>query len=265
MGKILFFGDVVGKPARRALAKELPKIRQELEPDLVVANVENLAHGKGVTVSTIKELDALGIDAYTSGNHVFDKGELSTQAFESHANIIRPANYIGNFPGRGFTRIQKGGQSYLLINLNATVFFEKQFWGEIGSPFREFDRIMADVYKEGDIVFVDFHSEATSEKRAFGFYADGRANLVVGTHTHVPTADLQILPKGTGYVSDVGMVGPLNSVLGVPIENSWQLFLGGKFVYDVEERGPVMINGVYAQIENGSVISIQKIYREINL
>ncbi len=166
--KLLFFGDIIGKPGRKALLKALPGIREKYNPDFVIVNVENMAHGKGVTVKTMQEIESAGADAYTSGNHVFDKEQLS------------------------FVRIEKNGQGFLVINLNAQVFFEKQFPGKIGSPFMEFDRIVAEQARPGDVVFVDFHSEATSEKRAFGFYTDGRASLVCGTHTHVPTADLQI-------------------------------------------------------------------------
>src|SRR6266481_1951620 len=209
--KLLFFGDIIGKPGRKALLKALPGIREKYNPDFVIVNVENMAHGKGVTVKTMQEIESAGADAYTSGNHVFDKDLLSREALEKYPNLIRPANYLGDFAGRGFVRIEKNGQGFLVINLNAQVFFEKQFPGKIGSPFMEFDRIVAEQARPGDVVFVDFHSEATSEKRAFGFYTDGRASLVCGTHTHVPTADLQILPKGTGYVSDVGMTGALNS------------------------------------------------------
>lgn len=263
--KILFFGDIIGKPGRRALLAALPAIREKYKPDFVVVNVENIAHGKGVTVNSIQELAPLDIDVYTSGNHVFDKGELTAESFKKFPNLIRPGNYIGDFPGQGSIRVEKNGQGYLIINLNATVFFENQFEGKIGSPFEEFDKILAREAKPGDLVFVDFHSEATSEKRAFGFYCDGRASLVAGTHTHVPTADLQILPKGTGYVSDVGMCGSLNSVIGVPVQNSLQIFLGGAFKFEVEEQNPIMVNAVYAEVENGRAVKVEKIYQEVNI
>ena len=268
--KILFFGDTIGRVGRQALLLAVPDIRREYEPDFVSINVENIAHGKGVTVRTLEEIAPLGADAYTSGNHVFDKGEITAQAFAAYPQLIRPANYAGSFlggefPGRGFFRTEKNGQGFLVINLNAQVFFEKQFIGQITSPFAMLDQILNDHKRPDDIVIIDFHSEATSEKRAFGFYADGRAALVVGTHTHVATADLQILPKGTAYVSDVGMNGPLNSILGVPVQNSLEIFLGGKFSYEVEESNPVMINAVYAEIENGCAVKVEKIYREVNI
>ncbi len=261
--KILFFGDTIGKPGRRALQKAIPEFRESHKPDFLIVNAENIAHGKGVTEKALGELSGLGVDAYTSGNHAFDKAELSTQAFANVPNLIRPANYIADFPGKGFIRIEKGGMSLLAVNLNARVFFEKQFPGQIGNPFLEFDAIIGREKKPGDIVFVDFHSEATSEKRAFGFYADGRASMVCGTHTHVATADWQILPKGEAFVSDVGMNGAKNSVLGVPIKNSLEIFLGGKFSFEVEESGPIMVNAMFAEIgQDGRAAKVEKIYKE---
>jgi metallophosphoesterase (TIGR00282 family) len=265
LAKILFFGDTIGKPGRKALLKELPNIRKEYNPDFVIVNVENVTHGKGVTLNSLAELEPLDIDVYTSGNHAFDKGEFSAQAFREKQNLIRPENYGNGVPGKGFVRLEKNGKSLLAINLNAKVFFETQFGGEISSPFEEFDKIYTAEHKEGDAIFIDFHSEATSEKRAMGFYTDGRASLVCGTHTHVATADLQILPKGTGYVSDVGMNGALNSILGVKVQNSLNLFLGKtpRLEFDIEEDGLMMVNAVYAEIENGLATKVEKIYREV--
>lgn len=263
--KFLFFGDCIGKPGRKALLAAVPAIKAQYQPDFTVVNVENIAHGKGVTVKSLQEIESLGIDAYTSGNHVFDKGDQTAAAFAEFPNLIRPANYIGDFPGQGMVRLEKNGQGYLIVNLNARVFFENQFPGQIGSPFEEFDKIIKEQAKPGDVVFVDFHSEATSEKRAFGFYCDGRASLVYGTHTHVPTADLQILPKGTGYVSDVGMTGSVNSVIGVPVQNSLAIFLGGSFKFEVAEDNPIMVNAVYAEIAEGRAVKLEKIYREVSV
>lgn len=265
MKKILFFGDAIGRPGRKALNKIMPELKEKYTPDLIVANVENLAHGKGVTLKTMAEIDQLGIDVYTSGNHVFDKGELSTEAFNKYPNLIRPQNYKGNLPGKGYYRLEKDGQGYLVINLNAMVFTDRRFPDGFENPFEGFDQIIAHQKRLGDIVLVDFHSELSSEKKAFGFYCDGRAHVVCGTHTHVPTADLRILPKGTAHVSDVGMIGALNSVLGVPIESSLSIFLRGKFVYEVEESNPIMVNAVYVEVENDKAIAVEKIYREIDV
>jgi metallophosphoesterase (TIGR00282 family) len=264
---VLFFGDTIGKPARLALLQELPKLRAEYQADFVVVNVENITHGKGVTEKALAELDPLGIDVYTSGNHAFDKGEFSSQAFRTIPNLIRPSNYGRGVPGKGWVRVEKKGKALLVMNLNAQVFFDRQFMSEISSPFKEFDTLYADEHKAGDAVLVDFHAEATSEKRALGFYADGRASMVFGTHTHVATADLQILPHGTAYVSDCGMTGALHSILGVPIQNSLDLFLGNtpRLVFEVEEQNPIMVNAVYAEIENGIAVKTEKIYREVNV
>ena len=265
MSKILFIGDIIGKPGRQALRQVLPMWKEQYKPDVTIVNVENIAHGKGVTEATIANIEDLGIDCYTSGNHVFDKGELSKAAFEKHNNLIRPANYPIDLPGHGYYRFAKGDQQYLIINVNATVFFEKQFQGQITSPFAAIDAILTEQGQKGDIIFIDFHSEATSEKVAFGFYVDGRVTAVAGTHTHVPTADARVLPKGTAYVSDVGMTGPLNSVIGVKIENSLNIFLErGKFVMEPEEEGPCMVNGILVETnKEGKASSIEKLYKEI--
>lgn len=263
--KILFFGDTIGRPGRQALLAAMPEFKEKYKPDFIVMNVENLAHGKGITVKTLAELAPLGVDVFTSGNHVYDKGEFSKEAFDTYPNLLRPANYSPELSGKGYVRIEKDGQGYLIINLNGQVFFEKQFGGGISSPFQEFDKIIEEHKKDGDMVLVDFHAEATSEKRAMGFWTDGRASLVYGTHTHVATADLQILPKGTGYVSDVGMSGAKQSILGVPVQNSLDMFMTGKFNFEVEEKNPIMVNGVYAEVENGLATKVEKIYREVNL
>lgn len=275
---VLFFGDIIGKPGRRALAQVLPELRAQYKPDAVIVNIENSSHGKGVTPAVLAELAPLSIDAYTSGNHIFSKGEQTITAFEQNPNVIRPANYQvdatlskeifvqrGSFPGKGWYRFEKDGQGYLILNLNGQVFFEKQFAGSVTSPFPELDSLLEQHAEPGDVVLVDFHAEATSEKRALGFYADGRVSLLFGTHTHVATADAQILPKGTGYVTDVGMCGALNSVLGVPVENSLAIFHGGKFVYEIEERNPIMVNAVVAEVTDGLCTKIEKIYRQVDV
>ncbi len=265
MAKILFIGDIIGKPGRQALRQVLPMWKEQYKPDAVVVNVENIAHGKGVTINTLQNIEDLGIDCYTSGNHVFDKKEQSAAAFEKYDSLIRPANYPSGLPGHGYYRFSKDGQQYLIINLNAQVFFDKQFNGEISSPFTGIDEILTQQSQKGDIILIDFHSEASSEKQAFGFYCDGRVTAVLGTHTHVPTADARVLPKGTAYIGDVGMTGPLNSVIGVKIENSWNIFLGrGKFVMEPEEEGPVMVNGVLIETNpEGKALKIEKLYKEV--
>jgi metallophosphoesterase (TIGR00282 family) len=276
MSKILFFGDIIGKPGRQAVLAELPGLLEMHKPDLVIANVENLAHGKGVTNVTMSELARAGVDVFTSGNHVFDNLPEAVSCFEKYPTFIRPANYLSlpvkgavpdvlpACPGRGYTRVEKNGQSYLIINLNGQVFFDKQFPKGMGNPFFTFDGILESEAKENDIIFVDLHAEATSEKQAFGFYADGRAVAVVGTHTHTPTQDFRVLPKGTGYVTDVGLNGPLNSVIGVKIENSLNLFLErGKFVMEPEEQGPKVVNAILFELEGSKTTRVEKINKVI--
>ncbi len=266
MTKILFFGDIVGKPGRHGLAQVLPMLKEDYQPDVVIANVENMAHGKGVTPSTMKELSDLGIHAFTSGNHVFSKGEQSAQAFEQYENLVRPINYEGTWPGHGYYRFSVNGQQILLINVNGKVFFETQFRGTISNPFFAITELLEKETQKGDIIIVDFHAEATSEKVAMGWHLDGKVTLLVGTHTHIPTADAKILPQGTGYVTDIGMVGPENSVLGAVIENALNPFLEtGKFSYEVADGNEVIVNGLYVEIENGKTVKIEKILKRISI
>lgn len=285
MPKILFIGDIVGKGGRKILREVLPQWREKYNPDVVIVNVENLAHGKGVTPTTLAELDELEIDCYTSGNHIFKKKDLSTECFEKYDKLIRPANYPQNLPGHGYYRFSKpvvspfmgssktadesanytAEQQYLVINLNGQVFMEKQFDGEIGSPFLAIDKLLLDQGQKGDIIIVDLHAEATSEKIAFGYYVDGRVTAVLGTHTHVPTADARILPSETAFITDVGMTGALNGVIGVKKEVVLEKFLHpeGKFKNEVEEQGTLQINGVLIETSgDGKTTKIEKLYQE---
>lgn len=264
MPKILFIGDVVGKPGRKILREVLPQWKEKYQPDAVIVNVENLAHGKGVTPLTLAEVDALGVDCFTSGNHIFKKNELSKQCFEKYPKLIRPANFGDQLPGYGYYRFAKGNQQYLVINVNGQVFMENQFDGEVTNPFFAVDRILLDQKQKGDIIVVDFHAEATSEKVSLGWHLDGRVAALFGTHTHVPTADARILLQNTAYITDVGMTGSRDSVIGVIKENALHKFLEkGKFVNEVDESGGMQINGVLVEIdENQKAVKIEKIYQE---
>lgn len=263
MAKILFIGDVVGKPGRQALAQVLPMWKETYQPDAVIVNVENLAHGKGVTLSTLAEVDALGVDCMTGGNHIFKKPQFVEECFAKYPKLIRPANFGGANPGFGYYRFAKNSQQYLMINLNGQVFMENQFAGVLENPFLAIDKLLEREAQKNDIILVDLHAEATSEKIAFGWHVDGRVAGVFGTHTHVPTADARILPQGTAYVTDVGMTGSLNSVIGVKTQNVLKKFLEqDKFVNELEEAGPLQVNGVL--VETGSdKPSIQKLYQEV--
>lgn len=219
--KILFIGDIVAQSGRRAVGAVLPKLIAEKKIDLVIANIENLAHGKGATEETIEEIRSYGVDVMTSGNHIWYRHEVEG-ILESDPSVIRPANYPSDLPGFGFTIAEVGnGKSskdkskVLVINLLGRQWMDDP----ISDPFRCIDAILDDQKKEKfAAIVVDIHAEATSEKAALAWYLDGRVTAVLGTHTHVPTCDEVVLPNGTAFVSDVGMSGAANSVLGVEPE-----------------------------------------------
>ena len=204
---VLYFGDIVGQPGREALAELLPALRAEFEPDLVLANAENATHGKGLSRRHYEYLLSLGIDAFSGGDHIW-QGESVVLEDDHRVLLARPANYP-KAPGNRFLDLTVKGKRVRLINLQGRAFMSPN----VDSPFAAFDALAAELPKP-DAIIVDFHAEATSEKRCFAEYVDGRAQLVVGTHTHVPTADAQILPGGTAFISDLGMTGPQNSSLG---------------------------------------------------
>jgi metallophosphoesterase (TIGR00282 family) len=238
MLKILFFGDVCGEPGRKAVRKMLPQIAEAEKPDLILANVDNLAHGKGITVNTLEELIRAGVQGFTSGNHGFSKKELSDAAFLKHKDIIvRPYNIPDTYPGQTAVKFATSKGPVLLGHFMGQVFMEKQFHDPISSPFEAFDAWL-EKNKTPDVLvsFVDFHAEVTSEKVAFGYYLEGKVSAVVGTHTHIPTADAKILPAGTAYLTDAGMCGAAGSVLGMKKEVSLDRFLNkGWAPYEIPE------------------------------
>ncbi len=261
---ILYFGDVVGKPGREALKLALPELRKEHTADLVLVNVENAAHGFGITPEVIDELTAAGVDLFSTGNHAW-KNNLGVQLLEQEPiNVVVPENYLEPLPGLGYTKIDVNGTSVLLMNLVGEVFMQ----GEIQSAFRTFDRIYEEHGREA-VVLVDFHAEATGEKRVMGWYIDGRAALLVGTHTHVATADAQVLPEGTAYVTDLGMCGATVSSLGMDKE------LAVKKVareMDLHLEPPIdpdeaQVNGVAVTIDEGTkrATAITRIDRVVRL
>lgn len=244
---LLFVGDVVGKPGRRALARQLPELVDRHRVDYCIVNVENSAGGFGVTHEIIAELDDLPIDCYTSGNHIWDKKE-GLVLLEEHPSLLRPANYPDGNPGRGLhVGETAAGIRVATINLEGQVFMKP-----LESPFRVADRLLASLDPEVKVVFVDFHAEATSEKQALGFYLDGRASVVVGTHTHVQTADERVLPAGTGFITDVGMTGPYQSIIGMRTDKVVQRFLmQSKISFEVAKRD-VRLAGVVVDIDEAS-------------
>ena len=216
--KLLFVGDVVGSPGRAVLEEVLPGLREEHQPDWIVVNGENSAGGLGITAKTARAFFAMGADAITLGNHTYRHREVYPY-LDEEARIVRPANYVKGNPGRGHTVIEKDGARLGVVNLSGTVFMKAA-----RSPFTEIDSILEDLDGKADHVLVDFHAEATSEKVAMGWHVDGRVTACVGTHTHVPTADARVLPGGTAYVSDVGMTGARDSVIGVRREQALEAF-----------------------------------------
>ena len=217
--RLLFVGDVIGKTGRRVLQRLLPTLKDERRIDYVIVNVENVAGGFGVTPAVLSELDALEIDCYTSGNHIWDKKE-GLPLLAAEPRLLRPANYPEGNPGSGVhVGETAAGIPVATLNLEGQVFMKN-----VDSPFRVADRLLARLPPEVNVILVDFHAEATSEKQAIGFYLDGRASAVLGTHTHVPTADERILPAGTAFITDVGMTGAYEGIIGFKAAKSLQRF-----------------------------------------
>jgi metallophosphoesterase (TIGR00282 family) len=254
--RVLFLGDIVGRPGRRAVKELLPPLREEYDPHLVIANGENAAGGNGITRKTADELFLCGIDMLTMGNHVWDQKEIY-DFIDREDRIIRPANYPPDTPGRGYTiRCIDDNTKIGIINLSGRIFMQP-----LDCPFRLLDHLLPLIKKETKVIIVDFHAEATSEKLALAWYVDGRASAVLGTHTHIQTSDERILPKGTGYITDVGMTGPRDSVLGVQVESVISKFLSLRPVRFEVARGPVQLNAIFLEIdqERGTTEVIKRI------
>lgn len=214
MTRILFIGDVVGGLGRRTLLKLLPELQRAHDPNFVVVNAENVAGGLGITPKIADELFAAGVDVITLGNHAYHRREIYPY-LDSGKPIVRPANYLATQPGKGSVVVEKDGVTLAVVNLSGNVFLRA---GRVA--LLEIDTVLASLPADVDHILVDMHAEATSEKVALGWHLDGEVTAVVGTHTHVPTADLRVLPKGTAYITDVGMTGPRGGVIGVKREQA---------------------------------------------
>ncbi|ADQ04343.1 metallophosphoesterase [Caldicellulosiruptor owensensis OL] len=252
--RFLAIGDVVGKPGRNILKNTLSKLKENYRIDVVIANCENAAGGNGLTKKVADELFSIGIDVMTMGNHVWANKEIFS-FIENENRIIRPANYPeGSTPGRGYNVFEKNYIKFAVINLCGRVFMEN-----LDCPFRKIDEILKKI--ECPIIIVDFHAEATSEKIALGFYVDGRVSCVYGTHTHVQTADEKILPNGTAYITDIGMTGPYDSVLGVDKDIVIQKFTTLLPVRFEVAKGKAQFNGIVFEVDNktGKAVSIERI------
>ena len=257
--KILFIGDIVGRPGREAVAELLPALRREYAPDFVIANGENISGGKGLNSKNLDEMLKVGVDFFTSGNHIMRNKDLFPRMDEKEPKIIRPANFPPDNPGRGWRILETALMKRLLvINLHGRVFIKQDY----DCPFRAANRILEETAHEHiDEILVDFHAEATSEKAALAHYLDGRVTYFVGTHTHVPTADAQILPEGTAFISDVGMVGLKDSIIGVNKEEVIKNFLTQMPVkHQIAAEGTCVFGAVFLQ--DGK---IEQVLKEVEL
>jgi metallophosphoesterase (TIGR00282 family) len=262
--RILMVGDLIGRPGRLALETLLPGLRQDRGVDFVTANGENVAGGMGLTASTAAAMFSAGVDVITSGNHIWDKREMVAQ-LDHEERILRPLNYGSEgVPGRGWGIFHAhDGTEVAVINLQG-----RTYMTPIENPFTEFDRLVDEASEAlPSVRVVDFHCELTSEKNAFGIYLDGRASAVVGTHTHVPTADERIMPKGTAYQSDLGMVGPVHSVIGFDPATVIPRFLNGLPTRFEVGSGPVVFNGLLIDVDprSGKAVAIERIQQVIEV
>ena len=249
---ILTIGDIIGRPGRRAVSQLLPGLRRQYKLDLVIANGENAAGGLGLTSTTARELFGAGVDVLTSGNHIWAQKEIIPY-LDGEMPIIRPLNYPPGVPGKGHITV---GQ-VAVVNLMGRTFI-----GNFDCPFRAMDQLLTEL--EQPIIVVDFHAEATSEKVAMGRYLDGRVSAVLGTHTHVGTIDSQVLPHGTAYVTDIGMTGPIDSVIGDDTDTVIQHFLTGMPHRLSVGKGKTTLNAILIGVDNdsGRAMSIDRISRE---
>jgi metallophosphoesterase (TIGR00282 family) len=258
--KLLFIGDIVGKSGRKAVKELLPLLVSEYSPDIVIANGENAANGFGVTARIAQELFDLGIDVLTSGNHIWDKKDV-LEYIQKERRLIRPANYPDNTPGMGSVVIMtEEGHKVAVLNLSGRVFMDP-----LDCPFKIAEKEIKELRKEAALILVDFHAEATSEKIAAGWELDGRVTAVLGTHTHVQTADERILPGGTAYISDVGMTGSFDSVIGMDKNISIERFKTQMPISYRVAKDDIALNGVLVDADevSGKAINIIRVQRRI--
>ena len=261
--RIMLIGDIIGKPGRAAVRHVLSDLRRERRLDMVIANGENLAAGAGLTPSLAEELLDGGIDVITSGNHIWDKREVYSY-LDTDRPVLRPLNYPDAAPGRGWLvhRLPDGGE-VAVINAMGRVFMH-----ELDSPFVALDRLLDESAEPLPAIrIVDFHCEATSEKNAMGWHLDGRVSAVLGTHTHVPTADAKLLPAGTAYISDVGMTGPRDSIIGFSLESVLPRFLTHLPTRFAVASGPVAFNAVIVEAdrESGRACAIEQVQQLVEV
>jgi len=242
--RVLFFGDIVGSIGRTTIESNITKIKETYRPHIVIANGENAAGGRGINEKIVKQFFQMGIHVITMGNHVWDQKEIF-DFIDDYKNLIRPANFPMGTPGNGYTILPFNDHKLAVINIQGRTFLPP-----LDCPFKTVSQIVEQVKKETKNIIVDFHAEATSEKQAMGWYLDGKVSAVVGTHTHVQTGDERILPKGTGYITDVGMVGSYDGILGMKkkdVINKFITALPARF--EVDKSGRTQINAVLIDID----------------
>lgn len=257
---ILVIGDIIGKPGRKAVINLLPKLKRKHRLDIVIANGENAAGGMGITPKIVEELYYSGIDIITSGNHVWKHKEIYG-TLDKDPTLLRPANYPPKVPGKGSCIFStEKGDKVGILNLMGRVFL-----AELDCPFRKADEEIEKLSPETKVIIVDMHAEITSEKTAMGWYLDGKVSAVVGTHTHIPTADERILPKGTAYITDIGMVGSLDSVIGVKKELALKRFLSQMPIRFEVEKKNVCLQGAVINIDSktGKAKNIKRIQEKV--
>ncbi len=240
----LFLGDVIGRPGRRGVKRHLPELKKKYNPDFIIANGENAAGGIGLTEKTGREL-LDHVDLLTSGNHIWDKRD-ALEYLDVETRVIRPDNYPQPCPGRGAVILNhENGAKAAFLNLQGRVFMEP-----VDCPFKAAQERIETLREDTPVILVDFHAEATSEKQAMGWFLDGKVSMVLGTHTHVPTADERILPKGTGYITDVGMVGGYNSVIGIRRRPAIDRFLTARPQKFEPSKNGFVLSAVYGEVDS---------------
>ena len=252
--RIFTIGDITGRAGRNILASKLPGLIDREKIDIVIANGENSAGGMAMTPEVTRELFSRGIHVITSGNHIWNNSDI-LQIIDSDLNLLRPANFPPDAAGKGHCIINFKGINICIINLMGRVMM-----APIDCPFRKFDEIYEKVKNNSHIIVVDFHAEATAEKQAMGWYVDGRASVLFGTHTHVQTADERILPNGTGYITDIGMTGAFDSVIGMKIEKSVKFFISQtKVKFEAAEENPGINGAIFTITDSGKTVAIKRI------
>jgi 2',3'-cyclic-nucleotide 2'-phosphodiesterase len=258
--KILFIGDIVGSPGREAIKKLVAPLREDLKIDFVIANAENASGGSGITAKVATELFASGVDVLTSGDHIWKKSEIF-ELINQEPRILRPLNFPSGAPGRGASIFKaRNGVKVGVININGRVFMEA-----LDCPFKAAFGACKELAAETKIIIVDMHAEATSEKVALGWYLDGKVSAILGTHTHIQTADEKILPRGTAYITDVGMTGPYDSVIGRRIDDVLTRFLSSIPVKFEVAEGNIQLHGALVEIDEatGLARSISRVQKKL--